>query len=87
VIVDHAAGAYHRRRVRAAARVDALPKVPCPHCSGSSSIVVRTTPVLSREGIRRRRECDDCHQRFTTIELLDTRPAPARVPGEAKAVA
>lgn len=39
----------------------------CPFCSGSSR-VTDSRPIL--EGIRRRRECDVCHRRFTTHERM-----------------
>ncbi len=39
----------------------------CPYCQGSSH-VVDTREVSS--AIRRRRECNDCHQRFTTYERI-----------------
>jgi transcriptional repressor NrdR len=38
----------------------------CPYCGIEGSRVVDTRPV--DDGIRRRRECDGCHQRFTTYE-------------------
>jgi len=50
---------------------DALPKVPCPECGCSISLIVWSRPALSREGVRRRRECVDCHHRFSTLEVLD----------------
>jgi len=53
---------------------DALPKVPCPHCGCSVSTVKNSRPVLSRNGVRRRRVCDDCGARFTTIEMIDSGP-------------
>jgi hypothetical protein len=34
--------------------------------------VTSSRPALSRNGIRRRRQCDECGQRFSTIELIDT---------------
>lgn len=39
----------------------------CPYCQGASR-VVDTREVAST--IRRRRECDDCRQRFTTYERI-----------------
>jgi transcriptional repressor NrdR len=39
----------------------------CPYCQGSTTRVVDTTRD-SRGGIRRRRECIDCNQRFSTYE-------------------
>jgi len=42
----------------------------CPYCSSSESRVIDTRDVP--DGVRRRRECSDCHQRFTTYERIAT---------------
>ena len=39
----------------------------CPYCQGEDSRVVDTSHD-ARGGIRRRRECSNCHQRFSTYE-------------------
>jgi transcriptional repressor NrdR len=39
----------------------------CPYCHHDQSRVVDTSPD-SRGGIRRRRECENCSQRFSTYE-------------------
>ena len=39
----------------------------CPYCQNEESRVLDTTHD-TRGGIRRRRECDQCHQRFSTYE-------------------
>jgi transcriptional repressor NrdR len=39
----------------------------CPHCESENTKVIDTTHD-SKGGIRRRRECDDCQQRFSTYE-------------------
>ncbi|MFZ3152014.1 MAG: transcriptional regulator NrdR [Anaerolineaceae bacterium] len=39
----------------------------CPYCQHTESCVIDTTKE-SHGGIRRRRECESCHQRFTTYE-------------------
>lgn len=39
----------------------------CPYCQHTESSVIDTTKD-SRGGIRRRRECASCHQRFSTYE-------------------
>ncbi len=39
----------------------------CPYCNHEESRVLDTTRD-SRGGIRRRRECENCQQRFSTIE-------------------
>lgn len=38
----------------------------CPHCGDANSRVVDTRST--GDGIRRRRECETCHKRFTTYE-------------------
>ena len=40
----------------------------CPYCQHNQSRVLDTTPDDSRGGVRRRRECENCHQRFSTYE-------------------
>ena len=39
----------------------------CPHCESDSTHVIDTTHD-ARGGIRRRRECEACNQRFSTYE-------------------
>ena len=39
----------------------------CPYCQFSESKVLDTTHD-ARGGVRRRRECENCHQRFSTYE-------------------
>ena len=39
----------------------------CPHCASKNTKVIDTTHD-SKGGIRRRRECEDCEQRFSTYE-------------------
>ena len=41
----------------------------CPQCGNLESRVIDTTPD-SHNGIRRRRECEQCHFRFSTYERL-----------------
>jgi len=41
--------------------------VRCPYCQHTESRVLDTTHD-NRGGVRRRRECDQCHQRFSTYE-------------------
>lgn len=46
----------------------------CPVCNNRNISVVDTRPSDDDSSIRRRRECDKCHYRFSTIEeaeLLD----------------
>jgi transcriptional repressor NrdR len=40
----------------------------CPFCEASNARVIDTRAVS--DGIRRRRECQHCHQRFTTYERI-----------------
>ena len=40
----------------------------CPFCGSTNSRVIDTREV--GDGIRRRRECQDCHERFTTYERV-----------------
>jgi hypothetical protein len=55
---------------------DGLPKVPCPQCGCQRSVVRSSRPALARGGVKRRRSCDECRYRFTTIELVDTGAVP-----------
>lgn len=43
----------------------------CPRCSHPDSKVIDSRPVEENNGIRRRRECESCHYRFTTYEVVD----------------
>ena len=43
----------------------------CPYCSFDDSKVIDSRPVDENNSIRRRRECLECHQRFTTYEIID----------------
>jgi transcriptional repressor NrdR len=40
----------------------------CPHCQSEKGTKVVDTTHDSRGGVRRRRECKQCHQRFSTYE-------------------
>lgn len=40
----------------------------CPYCSSTETHVVNSRPSDDDHAIRRRRECDACHRRFTTYE-------------------
>ncbi len=42
----------------------------CPYCGESDSRVIDTTHEMQSGGIRRRRECLKCKQRFSTIERV-----------------
>ena len=46
----------------------------CPKCSFNKSSVVDSRQVEEGNTIRRRRECEKCHTRFTTFERVEELP-------------
>lgn len=46
----------------------------CPYCSHPESKVVDSRPSDDGGTIRRRRECVECHRRFTTYESVERLP-------------
>jgi len=48
--------------------------VKCPFCFFDESKVIDSRPTEEGEKIRRRRECLQCHKRFTTYEIVETTP-------------
>lgn len=46
----------------------------CPYCSNIESKVVDSRPSEDGCTIRRRRECIECHRRFTTYESVERLP-------------
>ena len=40
----------------------------CPKCGSTANLVVNSRPMVDRDGVRRRRECQ-CGHRFWTGEL------------------
>jgi len=46
----------------------------CPYCQSRESKVVDSRTVSRDGSIRRRRECLDCHNRFTTYEYVVRHP-------------
>ena len=46
----------------------------CPYCSHLESKVVDSRPAEEGSSIRRRRECLECHRRFTTYETMESLP-------------
>lgn len=46
----------------------------CPRCGNEDDKVVDSRAVRDGRAVRRRRECIDCGERFTTYEALETRP-------------
>lgn len=45
----------------------------CPFCSAEDTRVIDSRPTEDFS-IRRRRECDNCHNRFTTYEKIEQTP-------------
>ena len=46
----------------------------CPYCAHPESKVVDSRPSDEGASIRRRRECLECHKRFTTYETIESLP-------------
>ena len=46
----------------------------CPFCGCVDTKVLDSRPNDDKTAIRRRRECDSCHRRFTTYEKIETIP-------------
>ena len=46
----------------------------CPYCIYAESKVVDSRPTEEGEKIRRRRECLNCGERFTTYEIIESFP-------------
>ena len=46
----------------------------CPYCANLESKVVDSRPAEEGASIRRRRECLECHKRFTTYETVESLP-------------
>ena len=46
----------------------------CPYCGYKESKVIDSRPAEEGSSIRRRRECLNCHMRFTTYEVVETVP-------------
>ena len=46
----------------------------CPYCANPESKVVDSRPADEGASIRRRRECLECHRRFTTYETMESVP-------------
>ncbi len=42
----------------------------CPNCGHEENRVIDSRPLVKENGIRRRRECEKCGQRFTTYEYV-----------------
>lgn len=48
--------------------------VRCPYCDQQDNRVLDSRPANEGKSIRRRRECDNCHRRFTTFEMVEETP-------------
>ena len=46
----------------------------CPQCDGTENRVVDTRTSRGGRAVRRRRECSECGERFTTYEYVEARP-------------
>ena len=46
----------------------------CPYCGKDNTRHIDSRPADDGDSIRRRRECDECHKRFTTYEKVETIP-------------
>ena len=46
----------------------------CPLCHYNGTRVLDSRPVNDAKSIRRRRECEDCGNRFTTFEMVEESP-------------
>lgn len=46
----------------------------CPFCKSFDDQVIDSRPMDDSSAIRRRRECLDCHKRYTTYERLEEMP-------------
>ena len=46
----------------------------CPHCGYDDDRVLDSRPVQDGEAVRRRRECVECNNRFTTYEYVERMP-------------
>ena len=46
----------------------------CPFCGKDNTRFIDSRPADDGDSIRRRRECDECHKRFTTYETVECLP-------------
>ncbi|HET6871798.1 MAG TPA: transcriptional regulator NrdR [Sporolactobacillaceae bacterium] len=54
----------------------------CPNCHHVGTRVLDSRPVNEGKSIRRRRECEVCHYRFTTFETVEEMPLVVVKKGE-----
>ncbi len=46
----------------------------CPSCGSLDDKVIESRTMINGESIRRRRECNVCHYRFTSYERIEEKP-------------
>lgn len=46
----------------------------CPSCQNKNTRVLDSRPIEEGDAIRRRRECEECSNRFTTFERIEEMP-------------
>ncbi|MFD0958354.1 transcriptional regulator NrdR [Paenibacillus chungangensis] len=46
----------------------------CPYCDYAGTKVLDSRPANENKSIRRRRECEQCKNRFTTFEMIEETP-------------
>lgn len=46
----------------------------CPSCGSLDDKVIESRTMINGESIRRRRECNECHYRFTSYERIEEKP-------------
>ncbi|MBQ5400783.1 MAG: transcriptional repressor NrdR [Treponema sp.] len=46
----------------------------CPSCGSLDDKVIESRSMVNGESIRRRRECNQCHYRFTSYERIEEKP-------------
>lgn len=52
------------------------PKIACPACGSYDSHVTNTRPASRSDGVYRRRQCQACQHRFSTLETYHRYPSP-----------
>lgn len=58
----------------------------CPFCGQENTRVIDSRPVPDNNSIRRRRQCDECGNRFTTYEKIETFPCGNQKRPEQRAI-
>lgn len=53
------------------------PRITCPACGGSDSKITDSRPAIPENAVRRKRECQACHEVYFTIERFERRWHPA----------